>query len=173
MLIEYHSKLLTEFHVKPDKGRRWTLTAPFSFSVDGQEYVVPINFWTDFASVPRIIWPLISPYDLGVGPIPHDFGYFTGRKDKDYWDRVLLACGEKDKVVGWKRVAAFYAVDWFGGSTWDRYRKENVHHYLFRVGASNKMTLPNWGARKTDKAGVGIPSEKEINWKLQVESLTV
>lgn len=172
MLIEYHSKLLTEFHVNSDKGRRWTLTAPFSFSVDGQEYIVPINFWTDFASVPRFVWPVISPYDLGVGPIPHDFGYFTGYKNKAYWDKVLLACAEKDRIAAWRRVSAFYAVDWFGGSTWDRYRKDNTSHQLIRVITSRKMVLPNWDYRKVEKAGVGIPLDKELSWKLRVESLT-
>lgn len=124
MQIEYHSKLRVDFSVNPNKGRRWQLIEPFSFSVDSQEFTVPVGFWTDFASVPRIIWPIISPYELGYGPIPHDFGYFTGIGNKDYWDLVLLSCMELDKIKEWRRNAAYRAVQWFAGGVWNKYRSQ-------------------------------------------------
>lgn len=124
MKIEYLSDLDARFHVKADRGRRWRLIAPFIFSVDGERFEVPVYFWTDFASIPRLIWPVISPYDLGDGPVPHDFGYFTGLKDKRFWDEVLRACMELDGIPSWKRRAAYRAVDLFGGRTWNNYRKQ-------------------------------------------------
>ena len=146
MDIVYHSMLVPEFVVDPDKGRHWRLTRPFEFSVDGERFVVPQNFWTDFASVPRFLWPVISPYDLGVGPIPHDFGYFTGYANKAYWDLVLLACMEHDKIAGWKAQAAYRAVSWFGGSVWKGYRERNSKHVLAR-NRLNQMEVLNWGLR--------------------------
>ena len=38
--------------------------------------VVPAAFETDFASVPRMLWPIASPFGiLRYGALPHDFGY--------------------------------------------------------------------------------------------------
>lgn len=170
MKIEYHSKLLTEFH--PNEKYRWALSSPFSFSVDGQEYEVPTDFWTDFGSVPRIIWPIISPYDLGVGPVPHDFGYYTGYNTRKYWDEVLVACMEKDRIDRWKRVVASQAVYLIGGSVWGRYEKKRKGPRLYRIVATNKFTLLNGSLKKLDKIGGGILGERELHWKLQIESLT-
>jgi hypothetical protein len=101
------------------------LTQPFEFSVDSERYVVPEGFWTDFASVPRILWAVLSPYDLGVGPIPHDFGYYTGFANKLYWDLVFLSCMKKDEISEFKSQATFRAVEWFGGKVWDGYRSRS------------------------------------------------
>lgn len=146
MDIEYKSPLVPEFVSSLNLGRHWRLTKPFEFSVDGNQFAVPPDFWTDFASVPRMLWPLISPYDLGVGPIPHDFGYFTGYANKDYWDLVLLACMEKDRIAGWKRQSAYRAVQWFGGGVWNRYRKENKRMIL-SDGVPDQHVILNWGLR--------------------------
>ena len=147
MNIEYKTPLVPEFISSPNRGRHWRLTKPFEFSVDGFPFVIPVDFWTDFASVPRPIWPIISPYDLGVGPIPHDFGYFTGYTNKTYWDLVFLACMEKDQIPNWKRQSAYKAIRWFGGSVWERYRKENHRMILSRGLVGNKREIVNWGLR--------------------------
>ena len=146
MKIEYHSRLVPEFVVDPNRGRHWRLVAPFEFSVDGLNFIVPSDFWTDFASVPRFLWPVVSPYDLGVGPIPHDFGYFTGHANKEWWDLVLLACMERDKIAGWKAQAAYRAVSWFWGSVWRGYRRQNSKHVL-TTNRLNQMEVLNWGLR--------------------------
>jgi hypothetical protein len=46
---------------------------------DGLHVRVPSKFVTDFASTPRILWPLIAPDGpLYLGAIIHDFGYQHG-----------------------------------------------------------------------------------------------
>jgi len=46
---------------------------------DGTEIVIPKGFITDFASIPRVLWPIIEPDGpLCVGSILHDFGYQHG-----------------------------------------------------------------------------------------------
>jgi hypothetical protein len=143
MLIEYKSKLDVRFS-KPDQAKQWQLLNPFVFVVDGTEYVVPSAFWTDFASVPRIVWNIISPYDLGYGPVPHDFGYFTGIKGREFWDDVLMACMEKDGVSLFKRQAAYRAVRMFGGAVYSNYRTNNTKHILIQA-QPKRFELPSWG----------------------------
>lgn len=146
MQIEYHSQLIPEFVVYPNQKTYWRLVRPFEFSVDGERFSAPVDFRTDFASVPRLLWPILSPYDLGVGPIPHDLGYFAGFANKEYWDLVFLACMEKDNIPKWKREAAYRAVQWFGGSTWDRYRRANRRMEFCR-GLDEWNKISNWGSR--------------------------
>ena len=41
--------------------------------------IIPAGFECDFASVPRLLWPIASPMGiLRYGSIPHDFGYQHG-----------------------------------------------------------------------------------------------
>src|SRR3972149_76242 len=109
MQIEYKTKLQVEF-AAPHEKKQWVLIGIFVVVVNGVEHEIPIGFWTDFASVPRLFWNLISPYELGYGPVPHDFGYFTGIETKEYWDSVFEACMIKDKIPSWKRIAAYQCV---------------------------------------------------------------
>ncbi len=56
----------------------------------GLQVVVPKGFVTDGASIPRLLWPLISPFGpLLEGAILHDFGYQHG---------YLLAAADDDQV---------------------------------------------------------------------------
>lgn len=117
--VQYRSRLQTEFLVTPSGQDHWKLIAAFEFSVGEQNFTIPEGFTTDFASVPRQLWSVLSPYDLGVGCIPHDAGYRFHWANKDYWDLVFLMCMEKDGIAWWKRQAAYYAVHWFGQPAWN------------------------------------------------------
>lgn len=117
--VAYLSPLRPEFHVRPAGGDHWTLLEPFKWSVDGTPYEAPAGFGTDFASVPRFLWPVISPYELGIGPVCHDWFYRTKTGEKEHADRVFLACMVKDGIAWWKREAAYYAVSWFGRAAWN------------------------------------------------------
>ena len=53
--------------------------------------VVPVGFETDFASVPRIFWPYISPIDLHAkAAIVHDYCYYYGLYDRKRCDEIFL-----------------------------------------------------------------------------------
>jgi len=142
MQVEYLSKLQPEFAVTPNGHDHWILVEPFQFSVDGVSFTVPTGFWTDFASVPRILWPIISPYDLGVGCIPHDFGYYCGPGTREFWDSVFLACMRKDGITAWKRFAAYQAVRRFGKPIWDSHRSQSLRSIRAPVEAVPKATIP-------------------------------
>ncbi len=66
---------------KPVGGNWWKLEDTFYvfFNYDGVRYrmVVKKNFLTDFASIPRLVWSILAPWDYDYTPacIPHDLGY--------------------------------------------------------------------------------------------------
>jgi len=96
------------------------------------------GFEHDFASVPRLLWALISPLDLGVGSIFHDWLYRNGgvvntlRWDPDNgtwipvstpWtrkdaDRLFARIMREQGVSSLRRKLAYTAVHWFGGGAW-------------------------------------------------------
>ena len=89
---------------------------------------------TDLASVPRICWAVLSPWDVARAAIIHDhlyaalrlywqdteiFDYTTWKKGKDLADKIFLM-GMKSadpKVPAWKMYPAYWAVRLFGSSS--------------------------------------------------------
>lgn len=65
--------------VEPLSGNRYRLVEPYQYewSHGGTRYrlTVPAGFENDLASVPRILWWYISPFDLGLAAVPHDWIY--------------------------------------------------------------------------------------------------
>ena len=143
MRVEYFSDLLTRYIPEPGRRDRWELHEPFLFAVDGVDYVVPRGFYTDFASVPRIFHPIINPYELGCGPIPHDFGYFSGLGTQSYWDEVFDECMYMDNVPWWKRRVAYNAVRSFGWIVYRRYREQNKK-YALHMACSGRYEIEGW-----------------------------
>lgn len=100
----------------PKNMRNWILCAPFRYP--GGE--VPRGFVTDFASIPRLFWNIISPMELGdVGPIKHDWTYRNGFGTRKEADKVFLADMKADGVGWWKRTTAYNLVRAFGGGSWN------------------------------------------------------
>jgi hypothetical protein len=100
--------------------------------------VVPDGFDHDFASVPRPLWALISPLDLGIASIVHDWLYHRqGVVETLRWneaaaawegldvpwsrydsDRLFARIMREQGVVRWRRRFAFVAVHYFGKERW-------------------------------------------------------
>jgi hypothetical protein len=97
----------------------------------GYTLVVPQGFITDLASVPRPLWPIIAPFELGLaGPIVHDWIYRHGgairgwSQDRPQAGRFVFTRGEadgflkdimqQDGIPSW-RVNAGYAGVRLGG----------------------------------------------------------
>jgi len=139
MRVEFLSELVTQYHASPNSGRRWTVRQPFRVLVDDAEILVPPLFWTDFASVPSVVWPLLDPYDLGRAPVLHDFLYFAGWRDRNVCDDAFLAGMEADGISAWRRWAAYAAVRGFGGVVWSRYRRDNQKYQLARIGYGYRL----------------------------------
>lgn len=67
-------------------GHTWRVTQEFSYHVgafDGPDFVrIPAGELTDFASVPRVLWPLLPPTgSYGKAAVVHDYLYRTRRVD--------------------------------------------------------------------------------------------
>jgi hypothetical protein len=99
-----------------DGPTRITIAAPFEF---------------DLATIPRIFWPLIAPFELSiVAPLAHDFLYLNKgdppppalvpprtytRADADALFRRLMRA---EGIPAWRRVLAYAAVRVFGAPAW-------------------------------------------------------
>ena len=98
--------------------------------VTGSKITVKKDFVTDLASVPRVCWAFIAPWDVARAAIVHDLLYkrirqyrADGGDDKNVISKAKKASDDvfhmamKDAeppVSGWKIAAAYYAVRMFG-----------------------------------------------------------
>ncbi|MES2218981.1 MAG: DUF1353 domain-containing protein [Pseudomonadota bacterium] len=75
----------------PVKGFIYKTCDDFKVQIDGQSFVVPKDFHTDLASIPRIFWNILPPQQTDfVGPaIIHDYMYTTADVPRSYADDVL------------------------------------------------------------------------------------
>ena len=143
---KFNNKISAEFH----PPRKWILERLLSYKNDdidnealqavglgGKENEIRCTkgFVTDLASVPRVIWWLIAPWDIARAAIIHDLLYKTirqyrvkankglGRENyelitaaKKASDNVFLMAMKdaEPSVPKWKIYAAYYAVVLFG-----------------------------------------------------------
>jgi hypothetical protein len=116
------------------KGRRkFTLLSSFEYHIgeypatDQEDIIsVPEGFRTDFASVPRIFWPIVSPIDeYAKAAVLHDWlynqGEFSRKKCDDIFDEAMKVLN----TPKWKRIVVYYAVRWFAMFAWNNARKRN------------------------------------------------
>ena len=118
------SKLLTEKVPGERDGRQlFRLTAPLTFRLGingrGIEITVPAGFITDFASVPRMFWPIVPP----VGPyceasVLHD--YLRGQVSCSRFlaDAIFREAMAQLGVPLWRRVCMYYFVRFWSVIKW-------------------------------------------------------
>ena len=76
---------------------------------------VPKGSKTDFASIPRIFWPILPPVGrYSKAAVVHDYCYRHGLFTRKISDLVFLHAMEELKVPKWKRVVMYWAVRLFG-----------------------------------------------------------
>ena len=106
---------------------RWKNLEEFEYHIGNypseEVIVVPVGFETDFASVPRIFWPYISPIDLHAkAAIVHDYCYYYGLYDRKRCDEIFL---EALKVLNIKRLkiwCIYRSVRVFSCYSWWKHR---------------------------------------------------
>ncbi len=105
----------------------WELLAPLEFvSADGTKYTVPKGFVSDGASVPWLLWFLISPTGaLFAAAILHDFLYSEEAKrryginiSRAKADALFKEAAEADGAGGFKSNAAWAGVRVGGWAYW-------------------------------------------------------
>ena len=119
-----------------DQQRRvWRLEGEYRVNVSGFEFRIPDGFSFDLASIPRMLWWLIAPFELSVtAPLVHDFlyargdrrfrGSVTAPKEKQCdisrktADDLFLEIMQGEGVVWLRRTLAYIAVRMFGVLIW-------------------------------------------------------
>jgi hypothetical protein len=97
----------------PKNPKNWILLEKFRD--------VPAGFVFDFSSIPRALWWLVSPTELGdVGPLCHDARYRMKSGTRKEADQLFLADMKADGIARWKRNAAYSAVRAFGWLSWGK-----------------------------------------------------
>lgn len=88
---------LNELNLSPVNDDVFKLEKKFLVQVDKNFFIIPKGFETDFASIPRILWPIQSPYDYkNIAPaILHDYQYscpnnFTRRQIDSIFYSALI-----------------------------------------------------------------------------------
>jgi hypothetical protein len=97
--------------------RMWVTEEEFHYA----GAVVPVGYRCDMASIPRILWPLIAPFELSINaPLLHDWlyendgRYVLGRFTRGEVDKLFLKIMEEEGVPRWRRVLSYWAVRAFG-----------------------------------------------------------
>ena len=108
--------------------KTWRMVADYRVEYWGIVFEIPIDFEFDLASVPRVLWPVVSSFELSiVAPLIHDYFYrYRGQPvhhtparqvtraeaNRIFYEMMLL-----EGVPAWKARAALRAVQWFS-SRW-------------------------------------------------------
>lgn len=88
---------------------------------DGELVIaVPKGFVTDYASTPRILWPVFPPREeYGRAAIMHDYLYSTrGQCSRFLADALFRDAMVSEGVPEWKAMLMYYAVRAFGWKHW-------------------------------------------------------
>jgi hypothetical protein len=116
-------------------GETWRLTREYLYATLDGLVQVPAGFLTDFASIPRFLWPILPPTGpYGPAAVLHDFMYRTGGWRPDgpactlqEANRVLhLAMLDLPTVKTWERWAVDGGVGMGGRFTWRKYRAKEA-----------------------------------------------
>lgn len=116
----------------PISNFHWRIESPFIYFSDignGFQVQIRAGFITDFASIPKIFWPLYPPwnYSYGYAAVVHDYLYSADehrfsdgshKTTREIADRIFL---EAMQVLGTPRLRSemlYTAVKWFGQRRW-------------------------------------------------------
>jgi len=117
---------------------RFKLVEPFEYHIGEYPSIihshiikVPIGYITDFASIPRIFWPIVSPIDeYAKASIIHDWMYVRGYFSRKVTDKIFLEAMEVLNVPEWKKKLVYNSVKYFSGHAWNKNRKKYGTHRI-------------------------------------------
>lgn len=100
---------------------------PFRYQSDlaGRMFTVPVDFYTDFASVPRLL-PIVYAClgDTAHEPaVIHDWLYYGGFVARETADLILLEAMTVWEMPAWRRRLIYWGVRAGGWSAWNAHRK--------------------------------------------------
>jgi len=110
-------------------GDKWVLKRAFHFyyinEVGGQkDVIIPEGFITDFASTPRLLYPIFPPIGIyNKAAMVHDYLYTSAILPRKECDLFFLQAMEVLQVPKWKRKMMFWAVRCFGAKRFNLEKK--------------------------------------------------
>lgn len=123
---------------------RWKLIRPFVYnSKIGGKIEAPIDFVSDGASIPRIVWTIMgSPWSgrYASGSVIHDFLYYKQKLSRKKCDLIFLESMRALGVSWWKRIVIFGSLRMFGWIGW------NNRAYQIDTEKKNKAKIKNGDA---------------------------
>ncbi len=117
---------LNEACIKPHHRYDYLTCEKMGVEIDGKRIVIPKNFKTDLASIPRMFWPFLAPQYSGfVAPaILHDYLYRCSNTSRVYADEALYSALITEDVTAFTASKFFVAVRLFGRSHFKRHHGE-------------------------------------------------
>ena len=103
----------------PYKGYDYKTCDRINVTIDGKKYVIPKDFETDLASIPRFLWPIFAPQYSGfVAPaILHDYLYRCDNHiNRQFADEVLYSALITENVTAFTASKFYLGVRLFGDS---------------------------------------------------------
>ena len=111
--------------------RAWVLEQAYLYQDGATRILVPAGFQFDLASVPRLLWSVIAPFELSIAaPLLHDFLYrYRGRPPagsvvppREYsraqTDRLFERIMGEEGVPAWRRELAYRTVRLLAWAEW-------------------------------------------------------
>lgn len=126
--LKHSSRFLTSLKLLDIDGSKMQLTEPlyFYWGREPMTIMVPAGVISDFASVPRIFWPIIPRSGKwNKAAVLHDAGYrnelvwpASGKRlkfSRETYDHMFLDALRAENVSFWRRAVLYLAVRLFGG----------------------------------------------------------
>jgi hypothetical protein len=118
--------------------RNWTIMKDFTYTINGEKYVIPAGFTFDGASVPKFLASFLSPVGvLLIGGLIHDYGYkyktllkadkksTAGDKDQKWMDETFRDINIQVNGFHFLNYLAYWALRLGGFVAWNGHRKRN------------------------------------------------
>lgn len=118
------TEFITNTCIKPMSKYVYLTCEKIYFTVNKKIYIIPNNFETDLASIPRLAWIVVTPMHSSLikPAIVHDWFY---RKSCDFTreeaDLIFYHMLRNENVPVISSNIMYYAVRWFG---WKFYKKD-------------------------------------------------
>lgn len=121
--------------------RQWEIIENWHYTLpNGTHIIIPTGFVFDGASIPRIMWAILSPTGLlFIQGLVHDFAYrydylwevakdgklrrYREGRGQKYWDKLFREVGEAVNGVTYIDRISWLALHLFGFMAWKKNRK--------------------------------------------------
>jgi hypothetical protein len=127
-LSSFTTQLVVKINHK--EKRQFEVFIPFKYHVGkypSREVIeVDVGYKSDFASIPKIFWSILSPIDTyAKAAILHDWLYFKGIYTRRKSDRIFNEAMMVLRTKKWKRITLYFFVRAFGWYRWWSLRKKD------------------------------------------------